>query len=252
MRELNGQVAIVTGAARGLGRAIAVALGEAGAQVYGADLSDTEQTAAAVLAVGGTFEGRSVDVTDAVAASALVDEIVAAHGRLDVLVNNAGRWIDLERRPFWEIDVPEFEAVMAVNARSVFVMSAAASAPMREARSGRIVNFTSATVSFGMPDLIHYVASKAAIVGLTRSMARELGPFAVTCNAVSPGLVPTDAGRAVMPAQWYDEVMASQLLEGPIEPADVAACVRFLVGPGGRRITGEIVNVSAGSTMGAT
>ncbi|UGS37284.1 SDR family NAD(P)-dependent oxidoreductase [Capillimicrobium parvum] len=252
MRELDGQVAIVTGAARGLGRAIAVALGKAGAVVYGADLSDCAESAAAVEAAGGTFASRSVDATDQLAAARVVDDIIGERGRVDVLVNNAGRWIDLARRPFWEIPVDEYDAVMAVNARSVFVMSRAVSEPMRRARSGRIVNFTSATVSFGMPDLIHYVAAKAAIVGLTRSMARELGPFGVACNAVSPGLVPTDAGRAVMPAEWYDEVIGTQLLEGAITPEDIAACVRFLAGPGARMITGEIVNVSAGSTMGAT
>jgi len=252
MTELTGQVAVVTGAARGLGRAIAVALGEAGATVYGADLSDLSETGALVEAAGGGFAGRATDVTDVAAATRLVDEIVRDHGRLDLLVNNAGRWIDLERRPFWEIPAEEYDAVMAVNARSVFVMSSAASAPMRAARAGCIVNFTSATVAFGMPDLIHYVAAKAAIIGLTRSMARELGPHGVRCNAVSPGLVPTDAGRAVMPAEWYEEVMATQLLEGAIEPEDIAAAVRYLAGPGARMVTGEILNVSAGSTMGAT
>lgn len=252
MKELAGEVAIVTGAARGLGRAIAVALGEAGAVVYGADLGDMAATRAAVEAAGGTFAGRTTDVTDPGAAAALVEEIVGDRGRIDLLVNNAGRWIDLARRPFWEIDAEEYDSVMAVNARSAFVMASAASAPMRAARSGCIVNFTSAVVSFGMPDLIHYVAAKAAIVGLTRSMARELGPYGVRCNAVSPGLVPTDAGRTVMPAEWYDEVMATQLLDGAIEPGDIAAAVRYLAGPGARMVTGEILNVSAGSSMGAT
>jgi 3-oxoacyl-[acyl-carrier protein] reductase len=251
-QDLDGRVAIVTGAARGLGRAISVKLAGAGATVVGVDRGAQDETEAAVQAAGGVFHEHRADVTDESAVGAVVDAVLGDHARVDVLVNNAGRWIDLERRPFWEIDVPEFDAMMTVNARSVFVVSKAVSGTMRGARSGRIVNFTSATVAFGMPDLIHYVAAKAAVVGLTRSMARELGAFGVTCNAVSPGLVPTDAGRAVMSAEWYAAIEETQLLSGPIEPDDIADAVLYLAGPGARMVSGEILTVSAGSTMGAT
>lgn len=251
MSDLTGQVAVVTGAARGLGQAVAVALANDGATVVGLDLGPMDETLALLAQAGRPGGGHRTDVTDEPAVEATVDAIVETHGRLDILVNAAGRWIDVARRPFWEIDVPEFDAMMAVNVRSAFVVTKTASRPMRAVGAGRIVNFTSATVSFGMPDLIHYVTAKAALVGMTRSMARELGPYGVTVNAVAPGLVPTDAGREVMPDDWYAEVMRTQVITRPIEPQDIAAAVTYLCGPGGRMVTGQVLNVSAGSTMGA-
>ena len=249
-KDLDGEIAVVTGAGRGLGRAIAVRLASAGAHVVGLDLRPIDETIAAVEAAGGRAEGRIADVTDEQAVSAVVDEIVAAHGPIGLLVNNAGRWIDLERRPFWEIDVPEFDAVMEVNARSVFVVSKVVSASMREARRGRIVNFSSNTVSIGMPDLIHYVASKSAILGLSRSMATELAPYGITVNTVAPGLVPTDAGRDGMPDEFFDAVIGTQLLPVAITPEDIAEAVGYLCGPGGRMVTGQVLTVSGGTTMG--
>ncbi len=250
-RFLDGQVAVVTGAARGLGQAVAVRLAEHGATVAGFDLGPLDETIAAVEALGGTASGHRTDVTDEAAVGAAVGELLDRHRRIDVLVNAAGRWIDLERRPFWEIDVPEFDAMMAVNVRSAFVVAKAVAGPMRAAGRGRIVNFTSATVSFGMPDLLHYVAAKSALVGMTRSMARELGPWGVTVNAIAPGLVPTDAGRAVMPAAWYEEIQQTQMITEAIEPADIAAAVAYLCSPGARLVTGETLHVSAGASMGA-
>jgi 3-oxoacyl-[acyl-carrier protein] reductase len=249
-KPLQGQVAVVTGAARGLGQAVALELAGQGATIVALDLGPTDETVSAVKAAGGHAAGQRTDVTDETAVEARIDSIVGTHGRLDILINAAGRWIDVARRPFWEIDVPEFDAMMTVNVRSAFVVAKAASRPMREARAGSIVNFSSATVSFGMPDLIHYVAAKAALVGLTRSMARELGPYGVTANAVAPGLVPTDAGREVMTKEWYDAIMRSQVITKPITPQDIAAAVAYLCGPGGRMVTGETLHVSAGATMG--
>ncbi len=249
-RDLEGQVAVVTGAGRGLGRAIAVRLGAAGATVVGLDLRPIDETIAAVQAAGGRAEGRIADVTDEAAVTAVVNEVVGTHGPVELLVNNAGRWIDLERRPFWEIDVEEWDDVLRVNARSAFVVAKAASASMREAGRGRIVNFSSNTVAIGMPDLMHYVTSKMAIVGLTRSMATELAPFGVTVNAIAPGLVPTDAGRDGMPDEFFRSVISTQLLPVAVTPEDIAEAVGYLCGPGGRMVTGQILTVSGGTTMG--
>lgn len=248
---LNGRVAVVTGAARGLGQSIALRLAGHGAEVVGFDLGGLDETAEAVKRAGGKLTGRRVDATDAHAVDEAVGEILTKHGRIDVLVNAAGRWIDLRRRPLWEIDVPEFDDVLTVNVRSAFVMVKAVAPAMREARYGRIVNFTSATVSFGMAGLLHYVTAKSALVGMTRSIARELGPFGVTANTVAPGLVATDAGREVNSQEWYDEVVETQMLREPISTDDIAGAVAYLCGPDGRMVTAQTLHVSGGSSIGS-
>jgi NAD(P)-dependent dehydrogenase (short-subunit alcohol dehydrogenase family) len=247
----EGSVAVVTGGARSIGRTIAETLAARGAQVVSVDLDGSEETVASIEAAGGTAVGLRADVADAAQVQRAVDAIVERFGRLDVLVNNAGVFATLARGPFWTFEPDEWDRVMAVNVRSVFLCSRAASAPMRAARAGRIVNVSSNTIAFGMAEMAHYVASKAAVVGMTRTMARELGPFGITVNAVAPGLVATETTATWASDEQRARILAGQAIHEPIEPIDVAEAVAYAASPEARRVTGQTLLVNGGAVMGA-
>lgn len=249
--ELEGQVAIVTGAARAIGRRIAETLALQGATVVSIDLLPSDDTVKAIEVGGGSARAIVGDVTDEITVSRAVDTVLDAYGRLDLLVNNAGLFAGIERRPFWEIDLDEWERVVGINVRSVFLCSREAARPMRAAGRGRIVNIASNVVTFGMANLLHYVASKAAVVGMTRSMARELGPAGIAVNAVAPGLVTTEITEQTVPEEYRRLVAEGQCLQLPIVPSDIADAVAYLCGPGARMITGQTLLVNGGATMGA-
>lgn len=248
--ELTGQVAIVTGAARAIGRKTAETLALQGATIVSIDLLPAKETVEAIEAGGGSTSTIVADVTDEIAVARAVDSVMADHGRVDILVNNAGLFAGIERRPFWEIDLDEWERVVGVNVRSVFLCAREVAAPMRAAGSGRIVNIASNVITFGMANLMHYVASKSAVVGMTRSMARELGPAGIAVNAVAPGLVTTEITEQTVPEEYRRLVAEGQCLQVPIVPADIADAVAYLCGPGARMITGQTLLVNGGATMG--
>ncbi len=249
-RELEGKVAVVTGAARAIGRAVAETLAARGAAVASIDLLPADETVAAIEANGGTALAITGDVTDEVMVGAAVGRVLDECGRLDVLVNNAGLFAGIERRPFWEIELDEWEDVIRVNVRSVFLCSKAVTGPMREAGEGRIVNIASNVVTFGMANLMHYVASKAAVIGMTRSMARELGPSGIAVNAVAPGLVTTEITERTVPEEYRRLVAQGQCLQEAILPSDIADAVAYLAGPAARMVTGQTLLVNGGATMG--
>lgn len=246
----EGQVAVVTGGARAIGREISETLARAGATVVSFDLSDSAEMVAAVEAAGGTAAGIECDVTDEARVQASVAEVVERFGRIDVLVNNAGIFSTMARRSFWEMPVEEWDLMMRVNVRSVFLVSKAASGPMREAGRGRIVNIASNVFVFGMPQFLHYVASKGAVVGITRGMARELGPHGIAVNAVSPGLVTTEITEETVPAEYRKIVADGQCLTEPLVPSDIAQAVMYLASPAARLISGQNLLVNGGATMG--
>ncbi|HET8894228.1 MAG TPA: 3-oxoacyl-ACP reductase family protein [Gaiellaceae bacterium] len=249
-RELIGRVAVVTGAARAIGREIAETLAARGATIVSLDLAAADATIEAVEGRGATALALTVDVADAEAVESAFAKVLEAFGRVDLLVNNAGLYATLERRAFWEIPVDEWDRLMAVNVRSVFLCARSAAAAMREARQGRIINLASGVVSFGMANLMHYVASKAAVIGMTRSMARELGAYGISVNAVAPGLVTTEITKETVPEKYRRQVAEGQCLQEPILPADIAHTVAFLCSPAARMITGQTVLVNGGATMG--
>jgi len=249
-RELDGQVAIVTGAARAIGREIAETLAARGATVVSLDLVPSNDTVAAIEEAGGRALAIVGDATDEPEVGRAIGEVLERYGRIDVLVNNAGLFAGIERRPFWEIDLEEWEHVMAVNVRSVFLCSCHVATAMMEARSGRIVNIASNVITFGMANLLHYVASKASVVGMTRSMARELGPFGIAVNAVAPGLVTTEITEQTVPEEYRRLVAQGQCLQEAIVPTDIAQAVAYLAGPAARMVTGQTLLVNGGATMG--
>jgi len=248
--RLEGQVAVVTGGARATGRQICETLARAGARVVSFDLSESAETVAAIEAAGGTASAIKCDVTDEDRTEAAVAEVIDRHGRLDVLVNNAGIFATMARRPFWEIPADEWDEMMRVNVRSVFLTSKAASGPMRDGQSGRIVNIASNVFVFGMPNFMHYVASKGAVVGMTRSMARELGPFGIAVNGVAPGLVTTEVTKEVISDEYREQVAQGQCLREVLVPSDIAQAVAYLASPAARLVTGQTLLVNGGATMG--
>jgi 3-oxoacyl-[acyl-carrier protein] reductase len=247
---LAGRVAVVTGGARAIGREIAETLARRGASVCSVDLSDSAEAAAAIEGAGGEALAVVADATDEAQVEGACERVLEELGRVDMVVNNAGLFAGLERRPFWEIDSDEWSRVMRINVDSVFCVSKAFSGPMREAGGGRIVNIASNVITFGMPNLLHYVASKAAVVGITRSMARELGAFGIAVNAVSPGLVTTEITEQAIPEEYRRQVAEGQCLAEPLVPSDVAGAVAWLCSPEARMVTGQTVLVNGGATMG--
>lgn len=243
---LNNKVVIVTGAGAGLGRAFSIAFAKAGAKVAAADidLEAAKETAALVVAAGGSATAVRVDVSDEASTRAMAEETVKAFGAIDALINNAGIYATLKRRPFFEIPVEEWDRVMAVNLKGPFLCAKAAHPHMRE-RGGKIVNVASATVMSGSPMWMHYVASKGGVIAMTRVMARELGTENINVNALAPGFTLTEASLGMM------ENAASYGVErGAIKraatPEDMVGAALWLCSPLSDFMTGQTLVVDGG------
>jgi NAD(P)-dependent dehydrogenase (short-subunit alcohol dehydrogenase family) len=240
--SLDGKVAIVTGAAQGIGNAIARGLAAEGARIVVADLSRAEEAAAAF----DDGVGVTVDVSDEEQVARMVDETSERCGRVDILVNNAGLYASLPMRPFTEIPVDEWRQVMDVNVLSMFLTCRAVVPKMREHGGGRIVNLASIVGRAGAVDVTsHYAAAKAAVLGLTRALAREMGPRGVTCNAVAPGLIVTS--ERIRENQALMEAVVPHVLLGRLgESEDVADLICFLASRESVYITGQVYAVDGG------
>jgi pyridoxal 4-dehydrogenase len=237
MGKLDGRVAIVTGAGQGIGKAVADKLAEEGATVVVADVEGAEAAAPA----GGS--GMTVDISKEDDVRRMVDDTVAAHGRLDVLVNNAAivpftAWDD--------IDFAEWRRIMAVNLDGTFLACLYGHRPMREAGYGRIVNIASNVILAGTPNLAHYVASKGGVLGFTRALAREIGKYGITVNAVAPGLTETEGVLASPHAEAFEFVQMLQAIPRRGTAADIAPAVAFLASEEAGWITGQMLVSDAG------
>jgi NAD(P)-dependent dehydrogenase (short-subunit alcohol dehydrogenase family) len=235
MSALGGKVALVTGGAQGIGRAIADALAEAGAAVEIADLNPPEG-------------GIRADVSSEKDVAAMVDEVVSRRSRLDILVNNAGLYASLAMRPFEEIPLEEWRQVMDVNVASMFLCCRAATPVMREHGGGKIVNISSGTPFRGVPFLLHYVSSKGAIVAFTRALAKELGKDNIHVNCVAPGFTMSDGVKAnpEVVEKLRDVSVAARTLQRDQVPEDVAGAVVFLCTPAADFITGQTLVIDGG------
>ncbi len=243
--DLKGRVALVTGAAGGLGRAMAGALHGAGATLV---LTDIDQVglAQAASAFGARAETAVLDVTDEAAVQDLVDGILARSGRLDILVNNAGLGA---AAALLEEETAQWRRVHAVNLDAVYLLAKAAAAPMVERGWGRIVNIASIYGAIGSPAVQAYAASKHAVVGLTRSVAAELGPRGVTCNAIGPGYVRTGMTAPLQGSDGFGRRLAAAVpLQRWAEPADLAGPALFLCSPGASYVNGHLLLVDGGMT----
>lgn len=250
--SLSGQTAIVTGGARGLGAVYARALATRGASVVVADIREPEDGSPGVDGEGAHAAPVFVlaDVATQTDAIRLADETARRFGRIDILVNNAGIYADLERKkPFDEISDAEWDRVMAVNVKGMWQCAKAVVPHMRKQHAGKIINITSSSVFAGTPGLAHYVASKAAVVGLTRVLARELGDDNICVNAIAPGLVHNEAGRRLNPEEYFERGRMRRAIKRLMVPDDLVGALIFLSSPASDFITGQILIVDGGDAM---
>lgn len=246
MARLDGRVAIVTGAAQGLGRAFAARLAEDGARVVVADHNGEKAASVAAEVDGFAVE---VDVADEASVTGLAATVLDRYGRVDILVNNAAIFSTLLMRPFDEIPVEEWDQVMAVNVRGVFLCTRAVAPAMRAAGYGKVVNISSATVWIGRPHYLHYVTSKMAVIGMTRALATELGPHNITVNAVTPGATETEIPRATVTPRQAERIVAGQAIKRREVPGDLVGVVSFLCSPDSDFMTGQTLNVDGGAAF---
>ena len=245
--ELKGQVALVTGASRGIGRAIALALAGSGATVVGTATTETGARAITAFLADAQAQGKGalLDVRDAAGIEALVAEIEKEHGGVHILVNNAGIAQD---NLVLRMQEDEWDAVIDTNLKSVFRLCKAVLRGMLKVRSGRIINITSVIGSSGNAGQTNYSAAKAGVAGMTRSLAREMGSRNITVNCVAPGFIDTDMTRAL--GETQREALLQQIpLQRLGKPEDVAAVVAFLASPQAGYITGATLHVNGGMYM---
>lgn len=249
--SLNGKAIIVTGAGQGIGRVYAHRLSQAGARVAIAEVNPDKGRAVAdeVERQGGRAIFVPTDVASARSCASLVDEVKREFGQIDGLINNAAIFSTIQMKPFWEIEPDEWDQVMAVNARGVWLAARAVVPPMREQRWGRIVNISSAVIWMGRQNYLHYVASKGAVFAMTRAMARELGEWNITVNAITPGATYTEIERATVTEAQKQAMVNQQSIKRPETPADLAGVVAFLCSEEAGFITGQTINVDGGFMM---
>ena len=249
--DFHDRVVIVTGAARGLGREYARQFAARGASVAVTDVRDCSKTLEAVESSGQPGLALHTDVTSAESTRAMVDAVIERFGRIDVLVNNAALYGSLTFRPFQELDETEWDRVMNVNVKGVW-QCAKAALPVMESSGGSIVNVSSLAAKYGMPNGLHYTASKAAVIGMTRGMARELGRHHIRVNSVAPNVVSTAATSEVFGDKLdkvIDVTRSQQAIRDPLVPADIVGTVLFLASDLSRLITGQTIMVDGGTVL---
>ncbi|MEI6720144.1 MAG: SDR family oxidoreductase, partial [Betaproteobacteria bacterium] len=244
-KRLEGRVAVITGAAQGIGAVYAHALADEGAAVVVSDLLDAGPVAEAIRQAGGRALALKTDVTDPASAQSMVADTVKAFGAIDILVTNAALFGNLSLKPVTEIDSAEWDRVMAVNVRGVFECVKAAVPEMQKRKYGKIVNIASGTVFKGSPLLLHYVTSKGAVVAMTRCLARELGDDGIRVNTLAPGLVMSD--NVIANPAWKGAIVANNIASRAIKkdlyPSDLTGTLVYLCSAESDFVTGQVVVV---------
>ena len=248
--QLADKVAVITGAARGLGRAYAEALAAEGAAIVAADLNDCTDTVAAVESAGGRAASSTVDVSDAASCEAMASPAMDAFGRVDVLINNAALYAGLKGARFERLDEEQWDRVMQVNIKGTWLTSRAVVDHMRAGGGGSIINIASLAAVFGLPYGLDYVASKAAVIGMTRGMARELGSDHIRVNAVAPSAVMTEGTEEFFGEKFEKAkavIASNQLIPRNLETEDLTGTIVYLASDASRFVTGQTHMVDGGS-----
>jgi 3-oxoacyl-[acyl-carrier protein] reductase len=242
--RLKDKTAIVTGAARGLGRTFCMALAGEGAKIIALDIAEPDETVRMIEASGGTAKGVRADITVEADCHKAAEETVAAFGSIDILVNNAAIIFGIVRKPFYEIDPEEWDKVMTVNVKGAWLCTRAVFPYMQRQGKGKIVNLSSETYFTGSHGFVHYVTSKAGVVGLTRSLSVELGPHNITVNALAPGFTDSESSRSIADVTKYDTSLTPM---GRLQqPDDLVGALIFLSSDDSDFITGQTILVDGG------
>ncbi|MBI17153.1 MAG: dehydrogenase [Proteobacteria bacterium] len=250
--QLNDKTVVVTGGARGLGRAYCEALAAEGANVVAADIRDTQETVDSVMSAGGSAIGVDLDVAQMDSCEAMAQAAVESFGGIDSLINNAALYGDISGGRFDQIPDEQWNKVMNVNIKGIWQCCKACVPHIRTAGGGTIVNISSLAATYGMPYALDYAMSKAAVIGMTRSLARELGRDWIRVNSVAPSAVLTEGTEDYM-GEKREKALAviagNQSLRANLEPKDMVGTILFLVSDASRFITGQTIMVDGGTTL---
>jgi NAD(P)-dependent dehydrogenase (short-subunit alcohol dehydrogenase family) len=248
--SLKDRVVIITGAGQGIGRVFAKAFAQAGARAVIAEINEKKagDVSAEIMKAGGESLAVTTDVADEASIKEMIEIVEDEYGSIDVLINNAGIFSTLEMRPFDQIPIEEWERVLRVNLTGPFLCARAVLPAMRRAKWGRIINVASGAVRLGRPNYLHYIATKAALAGMSLSMARELGPDGITVNAILPGATFTEIERKTVTPQQKERIIAMQCVPRAEVPEDLVGAVLFLASDASGFVTGQNINLDGGVT----
>lgn len=247
--QLKGKVVIVTGGARGIGKEYALRFSQEGAKVVVCDVLDCGGTAKEIESRGGEVLSLKTDVTSEQSTVEMAKKTAKRFGRIDVLVNNAAIYGGIEFNPFYEITVDEWDKLMAVNLKGIWLCCKAVFPYMKEQGKGKIINIASAVHFSGVPYFIHYTTSKGGVIAFTRAMARELGDYNINVNAVAPGVVMTKATLDMTPEERIEMAVARLCFKRRQQPEDLLGVVMFLASEESDYITGQTIVVDGGGTL---
>ena len=250
--SLTGKVAVITGAARGLGREYAIKMAAEGAAIVAGDVRNCDETVAAISKDGGQAAGVELDVADPASCDNATKIAADLYGKIDVLVNNAALYGGLKGGPFDAIEIEEWDRCMEVNVTGIWNCCKSVVGSMRDAGGGSIINISSLAAVYGLPFALHYAVSKAAVIGMTRSLARELGRDWIRVNSIAPSAVMTEGTEEFFGPKLEkakDVIASGQTLQRNLETGDLSGTVVYLASDASKFVTGQTLMVDGGTVM---